>query len=87
MMREILQSILPLTPYQVRWNIWGQWGFLPTYFFQILHLFPALLASWFLEKTVLRENRVSGTVLMIQLMQNSTSCAYIGQNLRKKKPR
>ena len=43
-------------------------------------------------KKALHENRISGTVLMIQLTQNSPTCAYIGQNplkrkLRKLKPR
>ena len=37
-----------------------------------LHLVVlALRAFWFLEKTVLRENRVSGTLLMFQLKRNS----------------
>ena len=51
------------------------------------HLFPALHAFCFLKKIALRKNRVSGTVLMIQLMRNSPTCAYIGQNPRKWKPR
>ena len=40
-----------------------------------------------LRKNVLREFRVSGTVLMFQLMQKSPTNAYIGQNPRKWKPR
>ena len=42
-----------------------------------VHLFPTLHAFWFQEKTALRKNGVSGTVLMIQLMRNSPTCAYI----------
>ena len=34
-------------------------------------------------KNGLRENRVSGTVLMIQLYWNSPTCKYIGKNPRK----
>ena len=45
------------------------------YMFFQLHLFPSF---WFLKKTALCENSVSGTVLMIQLTQNSPTCAYIG---------
>ena len=52
-----------------------------------LHLFPALYTFWFLKKTPLRKNCVTGTVLMIQLTQNFPTCAYIGQNPRKGKPR
>ena len=52
-----------------------------------IHLFPALRAFWFLEKTALRENRVSATVLMIQLTRNSPTCAYIGKNMHKWKLR
>ena len=44
-----------------------------------LHLFPALRTFWFLEKTALRENCVSGTVLMIQLKWNSPTNVYISQ--------
>ena len=39
-----------------------------------LHLFPDLLAFWFLGKTALCENRISGTVLMFQLKRNSPTC-------------
>ena len=42
-----------------------------------LHLCPDLRAFWFLEKTVLRKNCVSGTVLMFQLTRNSPTNAYI----------
>ena len=48
-----------------------------------MHIFPALRAIWFLEKTVLRKNRVSGTVLMFELTRNFPTCAYIGQNPHK----
>ena len=51
------------------------------------HLFPALQAFWYLKKTALCENRINGTVLMIQLMLNSPTCTYIGQNLLMWKPR
>ena len=47
----------------------------------VLYLFPALHAFWFLEKTALRENRVSGTVLKIQLTWNSPTNSYISQKL------
>ena len=43
-------------------------------------LFPTLRAFWFSEKTVLREIRVSGTVLMFQLARKSPTNAYIGPN-------
>ena len=33
------------------------------------------------------KNQISGTVLMIQLMQKSPTCLYIGQNQNKLKPR
>ena len=46
-----------------------------------IHQLPSL------EKIVLRENWINVTVLMIQLTQNSSTCAYIGQNLCKWKPR
>ena len=36
-----------------------------------VHLFPDLRPFWFLEKTALCENCVSGTVLMFQLTRNS----------------
>ena len=39
---------------------------------------------WNEKKNALREYCVSGTVLMIQVMQNSPTCGYIGQNLLKK---
>ena len=42
-----------------------------------IHLFPALHAFWFLENPALHENRISGTVLMIQLTWNSPTCAKI----------
>ena len=42
-----------------------------------LLLFPELGAFSFLEKTWLRKNHVSGTVLMFQLKQNSPPSAYI----------
>ena len=38
-------------------------------------------------KNTLSENRVSGTVLIIQLTRNSPTCVYIGQNPHKWKPR
>ena len=41
-----------------------------------VQLFPDLHAFWFLEKTALQENRVSGTVLMFQLMWNSPTSEY-----------
>ena len=42
-----------------------------------IHLFPDLLSFWFLEKTTLHENCVSGTVLMFQLTRNSPTNSYI----------
>ena len=42
-----------------------------------IHLFPDLCTFWFLEKTTLHENCVSGTVLMFQLTRNSPTNAYI----------
>ena len=42
-----------------------------------IHLFPALRAFWFLEKSALSKIRISGTVLMFQLTQNSPTNAYI----------
>ena len=42
-----------------------------------LHVFPDLRAFWFLEKTALQENRVSGTVVMFQLTWNSRISTYI----------
>ena len=36
-----------------------------------VHLFPQFRAFWFLEKTALRENRVSGVLLMFQQTRNS----------------
>ena len=47
-----------------------------------LHLFPAVHTFWFLEKNALLKNPASGTVLMIQLTQNSPTCAYRGKILR-----
>ena len=44
---------------------------------------PRITRILVFEKTELRKNHISGTVLMIQLMQNSPTCAYIGQNLSK----
>ena len=43
-----------------------------------VHLFPHFRAFWFLEKTALRENRVSGVLLMFQQTRNSR----ISGNLR-----
>ena len=40
---------------------------------------PALRAFWDLEKTVLHEIRVSGTVVSPLLMQKSPTCTYISQ--------
>ena len=37
---------------------------------------PRIMCILFFEKTVLRINRVSGTVLMIQLIQNSPAYTY-----------
>ena len=47
---------------------------------------PALRTFWFLEKTRLRENRVSGTLLNIQLTQNSPTNLCISQKPCKWKP-
>ena len=44
------------------------------------YLFPLLCTFWFLEKNVLYENCVNGTVLMIQLTLNSLTCAGVGQS-------
>ena len=41
---------------------------------------PALRAFWDMEKTMLHEIRVSGTVLMPLLMRKSPTCTYISQN-------
>ena len=38
---------------------------------EYVHLFPDLRAFWVLEKTSLRKNRVSGTVVVFQLTRNS----------------
>ena len=40
-----------------------------------------------LEKSVTCKNRISGTVLIIQLMQDSPTYTYIGKNPRKWRPR
>ena len=40
---------------------------------------PALRAFWDLEKTVLHEIRVSGTVVNPLLMRKSPTCTYISQ--------
>ena len=42
---------------------------------------PALRAFWDLEKTVLHEIRVSGTVVGPLLVQKSPTCTYISQKL------
>ena len=53
-------------------KIWGRGAIIEWYTVgQVLHLFPVYHAFWFLEKTMLRKNFVSRTVLMIELMQNS----------------
>ena len=46
--------------------------------YQILRV-PALLAFWDLEKTVLHETRVSGTVLWSPTDSNSPTYTYISQ--------
>ena len=43
-------------------------------------LLPALRAFWDLEKTVLHEIRVSGTVLRSPTNAKSPTCTYISQN-------
>ena len=48
---------------------------------------PRIACIWYLKKTALCENRINGTVLMIQLMRNSPTCTYIGQNPLMWKPR
>ena len=58
-------------------SIFCKYGNINMFFFRILVF----------EKNALSENRVSGTVLMIQLMRNSPTCAYIGQNPSMWKPR
>ena len=45
-----------------------------------LHLFPALCAFWFLEKTALCKNHVGGTLLKTQLTQNSSAQNRISGN-------
>ena len=55
--------------------------------FIAIHLFPEHFGFLKKKNCIIRENRVSGTVLMIQLTQNSPTCTYIGQNMRKRKPR
>ena len=45
--------------------------------------FPPIVRILVYGKNALRENCVSGTVLMIQLTQNSPTWAYIGQNPQK----
>ena len=40
---------------------------------------PTLRAFWDLEKTVLHEIRISGTVVSPLLTQKSPTCTYIGQ--------
>ena len=47
---------------------------------------PALRAFWDLEKTVLHEIHVSGTVLWSPTISNSPTCMYISKNLRQWKP-
>ena len=42
-------------------------------------LLPALRAFWDLEKTVLHEIRVSGTVVSPLLTRKSPTCTYISQ--------
>ena len=43
----------------------------------MVHLFPTLRSFWYLEKTLLHEIHVS---IGIQLLWNSPTNAYIGQN-------
>jgi hypothetical protein len=50
------------------------WLKLPTTIPRIAHIL-------LFEKNILHDNHFSGTVLMIQLLQNSPTYAYIGQNL------
>ena len=45
----------------------------------ILQRVPALRAFWDLEKTVLHEIRVSGTVVNPLLTRKSPTCTYISQ--------
>ena len=54
--------------------------------YQNTHI-PRIARIMVFERTAIRENFVSGTVLVIQLMQNYPTCTYIGQNPRKWKSR
>ena len=52
-----------------------------------LYPFPELHPFWFLEKTTLRKNCISGALLKIQLTRNFPTNVYISQKLSKWKSR
>ena len=56
------------------------------HYFIFIQLFSTFRAFLFLRKNTLHKNRVSGTVLMFQLMLNFPTCTYITSDSRKKIP-